>query len=104
MVRTYGSTEIKKNEDEVIEEIINDNVKKIDDFIITFNAPTIIDTKLIFSATITNETGVMFNGNMRPLASVSNEDARTVKSILETIKTDTKAAINQLDENEDWYK
>lgn len=84
--------------------ISKDDIEKVDDFIVTFNAPTIVDTRLIFSATITSEAGVMFNGNIQPFASVENEDARTVKSILETIKADTKAAINQLAINKDWYK
>ena len=118
MTKTYDSVKIEDNEDEIIEEIVddnvnedeviekivNDNVEKIDDFVVTFNAPTIINNKLIFSATIASETGIMFNGNMRPLASVENEDAHTVKLILETIKADTKAAINQLDINKDWNK
>lgn len=83
---------------------INDNIEKVDDFKITFNAPTIINSKLMFSATITSKTGIMFNGSMKALVSVENEDAHTVKSILETIKADTKAAINQLAINKDWYK
>ena len=85
-------------------DIIADNIEKVDDFVIIFNAPTIVNTRLIFSATITSKTGVMFNGNMQLLVSVENESARTVKSILETIKADTKAAINQLAMNKDWYK
>ena len=85
-------------------DIIADNIEKVDDFVIIFNAPTIVNTRLIFSATITSKTGVMFNGNMQLLVSVENEDVHTVKSVLETIKTDTKAAKSRLVANKDWYK
>jgi len=84
--------------------VADDNIEEVDGFEIIFNAPTIINTKLIFSASITNKTGVMFNGNMQLSANVSNEDPKTVKFILETIKNDTIAAMNQLDANKDWYK
>ena len=104
MVKNYGSIEIEDNEDEVTEEIVNDNVEKIDDFTVTFNAPTFINSKLIFSASITNETGVMFNGNIQSSANVENENVDNVKLALQTIKNDTIAAMNQLDANKDWYK
>lgn len=118
MTKTYGSVKIEDNEDEIIEEIIDDNVneeeiieeviddnvEKIDDFIVTFNAPIFINDKLIFSASITSETGVMSNGNMQPLANVENENVDNVKLALEAIKNNTIVAKNQLDANKNWYK
>lgn len=98
-ISTADNTSIVDNID-----IIADNVEKVDGFEIIFNPPTIIDGRLIFSATITSKTGIMFNGSMKVLVSVENEDASTVKSILETIKADTIAAMNQLAANKDWYK
>lgn len=88
-----------KNGDNKVE-----NVKSDNGFEVTFNAPTIVNDRLIFSAEITRDSGVMFNGNLKPIACVQNEDANTVKSILETIKTDTVATLNRLEANKDWYK
>ena len=101
----YGSINKEVVDEEVVdEEVVNEEVVDENNFDVVFSPPAIIDDVIVFFATISNCTGVLYQGNMHNKVSISNDNANDVKAIIESIKTNTLAAKARLETNKDWYK